>query len=221
MLRSGLHVFMYLVLFTAAQLCWNRKWAIPKRFPQSWEDEIVQNVLLWWALTVPCTGIKRPNSWKPNVPHGTVQSDKYCPPGNFQTQTHPLIRQTENCDLSLQRKRSTAPELSGGIVYITNTNIVLGDVRLGWSCSSMETSSMKLSLQWSWANLQVHICTLCTSVPIYIYTCFTPAQLEHPWFQWHKGLFYLLTLLSHFMWSSFCCSRPLCHNTLWTCCILL
>lgn len=200
MLRSGLHVFMYLVLFTAAQLCWNRKWAIPKRFPQSWEDEIVQNVLLWWALTVPFTGIKRPNSWKPNVPHGTVQSDKYCSPGNFQTQTHPLIRQTENCDLSLQRNRSTAPELSGGIVYMTNTNIVLGDVRLD-----------EVAHPWKpapWSSLYSDLELTCR------FTSGAPMISLHV--QWHKGIFYLLTPLSHFVVPTHSVIIPL-----WTCCIIL
>ena len=67
--------------------------AIPKLFPQSWEHEIVQHLLVFWSIQS-----SKPISWKttphynpppPNFTLGTMQSDKYCSPGNLQTQTLP------------------------------------------------------------------------------------------------------------------------------------
>ena len=72
----------------------------------------------WYAeaFRVPFTGTKGPSTAPEKQPHtiilpppnftlGTIQSDKYCSPGNRQTQTRPSDCQMEKRDSSLQRTR--------------------------------------------------------------------------------------------------------------------
>ncbi|CAI9566378.1 unnamed protein product, partial [Staurois parvus] len=62
---------------------------------------------------------------------------------------------------------STALESNGGVLYTTASTlcIALGDVRLGCSCSAMETHSMKLStlLCLSEGHTVGDFCALCAS----------------------------------------------------------
>lgn len=87
-------------------------WTIPKLFQQIWELEIVQHVLMCLSIIslvlreqaqllkniTPCYNPPHP----PNFSLGRMQSDKYCSPGNRQTQTCPSDCQTEKRDSSLQ-----------------------------------------------------------------------------------------------------------------------
>lgn len=60
--------------------------------------------------------------------------------------------QTERRDFVTSQNTSveTAPESCGGVLHTTqfNANIMLGNVRLACSCSVMETSAMKLPVQF-------------------------------------------------------------------------
>ena len=88
--------------------------AIPKLFPQSWEHGIVQHLLVCWSIqsSFHWNWGAKPSSWKTTLHHspppsnitlGTTQLDKYCSPGNRQTQTSPSDCQMERRDSSLQR----------------------------------------------------------------------------------------------------------------------
>ncbi|CAI9578620.1 unnamed protein product [Staurois parvus] len=85
---------------------------------------------------------------------------KYRSPGNRQTQTHPLDCQTEKKNCHSREHISTALESSGSMFTPLHPTlcIALDDVRLGCSCSAMETHSMKLSMHCCCANLKAAQC---------------------------------------------------------------
>jgi len=83
----------------------------------------------WYAeaFRVPFTGTQGPSPAPEKQPHtiilpppnftlGTMQSNKYCSPGNRQTQTRPSDCQMEKRDWSLQR---TTLKPSGGVLFTT------------------------------------------------------------------------------------------------------
>jgi len=92
---------MDLALCTGAQSFWNREGPFPNC---SYKVGSMKFSKISWyaeALRVPFTGTKRPSPTPEKQPHtimplppnftlGTIQSGKYCSPGNHQTQTHPL-----------------------------------------------------------------------------------------------------------------------------------
>ncbi|CAI9595168.1 unnamed protein product, partial [Staurois parvus] len=83
------------------------------------------------------------------------QSGKYRSPGNHQNQTHPLDCQTKKHDLFLQRTCLHCSRVQWCFTPLhLMLCIALGDVRLGCSCSAMETHTMKLSMHCCCANLK-------------------------------------------------------------------
>jgi len=110
-----IHVFMDLAVCTGAQSCWNRKGPSPNCFHEVGSMKLSK--ISWYAeaFRIPFTRTKGPSPAPEKQPPaitttpiftlGTIQSDKYCSPGNHQTQTHPSDCQMEKRDLSLQRMR--------------------------------------------------------------------------------------------------------------------
>ena len=118
-LRSGLctgQSSQDLALCTGAQSCWNRK--RPSLNCSHKVGSVELSNISWYAevFRVPFTGTNGPSLAPEKQPHtiippppnftlGTMQSDKYCSPGNLQTQTRPSDCQMEKRDSSLQRTR--------------------------------------------------------------------------------------------------------------------
>ncbi|CAI9572192.1 unnamed protein product, partial [Staurois parvus] len=66
----------------------------------------------------PHTIIPPPPPPPPNFTLRTMQSGKYCSPGNHQTQTHPLDFQTRKCYWSLQRTHLHCSRVWWGCAFI-------------------------------------------------------------------------------------------------------
>uniref|UniRef100_A0AAR2ITW4 non-specific serine/threonine protein kinase n=1 Tax=Pygocentrus nattereri TaxID=42514 RepID=A0AAR2ITW4_PYGNA len=124
-----------------------RGWMGVRRYRKILEKREQSAVVL--QSGVPFTGTKGPSPTPEKQPHtiippppnstlGTMQSDKYRSPDC----------QTEKIDSSLQRTRLHCSRVPWWRFTPLHSMlcIALGDVRLGCSCSAMETHSMKLSM---------------------------------------------------------------------------
>jgi len=114
---NSLNIFRDLALFTGVPTvhwCFHKT----KLFPQSWEHEIVQNVLVCWSIKI---SFHFP-FLSPNFIFGTMQSGNYRYPGDCQTQTHPSDCQTEAWFVTTDHV-STALESTGSVLY-TASNVL-------------------------------------------------------------------------------------------------
>lgn len=127
--------------------------AICKRLPQSWENEIIQNVLVFEHYEFLSLELMR-QCYVPRTAHYAV--GQMCHTKDWQTQTHPLDCQTKNNDASFHRKclHCSGVQWLHALHYCIRQFILYLKTKLGFYSLFTETHSTELSWQCSSAKLK-------------------------------------------------------------------
>ena len=204
---------------TGAQSCWTKKGPSPNCSHKVGSMELSN--ISWYAeaFRVPFIGTKGPSPAPESQPHtviqpppnftlGTMQSDKYRSPGNRQIWTRPSDGEAR----FITPENASALESSGGLLYTTASDALRCTCwcMFGCSCSAMETHSMKLSTDCSWANQKPH--EVWKSVAIDFAESWQPLRTMRLSIRWPRSIILRGLPLSRLS----CCrsqSLPLSYNT--------